>query len=564
MRADARGRILRNLLPLLLVVPVAAGLAGVLLPAFGHLPALGRAGPTLAVFVELFGQPGLAASLLLALLPALLVPALALLLVLLALAAGAGWERGGRRGLLAPLLAVPHAATAFALAFLIAPSGFFARLVSPELTGWQQPPDVLVPNDPLGLSLMAGLLLKEVPFLFLVALAVLPACRPAEALRVGAALGHGPVHSFLVGAAPLLYRRIRLPVLAVVVYSASAVDMALILGPELPATLAVRVLRWMNDAELALRFRASAAAMLQLGVTVLALLLWWLGERLAAALLARRLARGGALLPEWAGPVAGWACALLFATVWLGLAVLLLWAVAGVWRFPDAWPASLTWDTLARAMAAAGEPLLRTLLLGLAAAGLALVAVVLHLVAEGRPAGGRGLALRDGWLLLPLLVPEVAFLFGLQVWLLLLGARPDFASVLLGHLLLVTPYVYLALAPPWRALDRRHEAVAAALGASPLRCLLAVRLPLLAAPLLTAFAIGFSVSVALYLPTLVLGAGRVPTITTETVALAAGSDRRLTGALALLQAGLPLAVFLLALLLPRLLFRHRRGMRGFA
>ena len=46
---------------------------------------------------------------------------------------------------------VPHAAAAFGLAFLIAPSGLIARLLSPELTGWERPPDLLIVNDPLGL-----------------------------------------------------------------------------------------------------------------------------------------------------------------------------------------------------------------------------------------------------------------------------------------------------------------------------------------------------------------------------------------------------------------------------
>jgi putative thiamine transport system permease protein len=46
------------------------------------------------------------------------------------------------RRLVAPLLSVPHAAAAVGLAFLIAPSGFLFRLISPDLTGWERPPDL--------------------------------------------------------------------------------------------------------------------------------------------------------------------------------------------------------------------------------------------------------------------------------------------------------------------------------------------------------------------------------------------------------------------------------------
>ncbi len=44
--------------------------------------------------------------------------------------------------------------------------------------------------------------------------------------------------------------------------------------------------------------------------------------------------------------------------------------------------------------------------------------------------------------------------------------------------------------------------------------------------------------------------------------LASGSDRRLVGALATLQAVLPLAGFVLAVAIPAMVWRHRAGMRG--
>ena len=63
-----------------------------------------------------------------------------------------------------PLLAVPHLALAVGLAFLIAPSGWLVRLIAPWPAGWHTPPDVLLVQDPLGLALTFGLVLKETPF----------------------------------------------------------------------------------------------------------------------------------------------------------------------------------------------------------------------------------------------------------------------------------------------------------------------------------------------------------------------------------------------------------------
>jgi len=125
----------------------------------------------------------------------------------------------------------------------------------------------------------------------------------------------------------------------------------------------------------------------------------------------------------------------------------------------------------------------------------------------------------------------------------------------------VLPYVFLSLADPWRALDRRYEIIATALGRSRLIVLFTIRLPMLIRPILTASAVGFGVSVGQYLPTLLIGEGRLQTITTEAVALASGNNRRVIGVYALLQTLLPLIAFSLAAFLPALLHRNRRDMR---
>jgi putative thiamine transport system permease protein len=80
-------------------------------------------------------------------------------------------------------------------------------------------------------------------------------------------------------------------------------------------------------------------------------------------------------------------------------------------------------------------------------------------------------------------------------------------------------------------------------------------------PVLVAAAVGFAVSVGQYLPTLLVGAGRIATLTTDAVALASGGDRRAIGVYALAQTLAALAPFLLALLLPRVIWRNRAGVR---
>jgi putative thiamine transport system permease protein len=148
---------------------------------------------------------------------------------------------------------------------------------------------------------------------------------------------------------------------------------------------------------------------------------------------------------------------------------------------------------------------------------------------------------------LPLLVPQIGFLFGLQVLLVRLGLDATLAGVVWAHLAFVLPYTVLMLRAPYLALDARHVAASLSLGGSPARTFWRVKLPLLLRPLAIALAVGFSVSVAQYLPTLFSGAGRYPTLTTEALALATGGDRRLAAVAALLLALLPLLAMATAL-----------------
>lgn len=542
----------------LLVVPVTAGLGLVLLPAFGYLPVLGSEQANLSAWQLLFSQPGLGRSIIISLTSGLFSTALSLLVVVLFLAASQGtWLDRGLRRLVSPLLAVPHAAIAFGFAFLIAPSGLLARLLSPWPSGWETPPDALIINDPWGLSLTFGLVLKEAPFLLLMSLAALPQLQPEKRLRLARSLGYAPSVAWLKVVLPSLYPLIRLPIYAVIAYATSVVDMALILGPRLPPTLSVSILGWFNDPDITRRFMASAAAVLQLGVTLAALLAWWLLEQLTQRLSGRWLTNGerqrGATLIAFAGR-AGFALVSLAALT--ALVGLVLFSIAGFWRFPELLPQTFTFAHWQRSASALTTPLYNTALIAVLSTGLAALLVVATLENEQqqkrRPA-------RSLWLLyLPLLVPQIAFLYGLVVAAERLGIRPQLALVVAGHLLFVLPYVYLSLAEAYRRLDPRWLHIAQSLGVSRRRAFWRVRLPLLLAPLLTAVAVGLAVSIGQYLPTQLLGAGRVSTVTTDAVALASGGNRRLIGVWAIVQAILPLFGFMAAILLPRWLGASRR------
>lgn len=554
-------RLLPALTVLAMLGPVIAGLWGTVLPAFGHMPAAGQVGTSLDPFRELLDWAGLSAAVRLSISTGFIATSVSLAIVALIVA---GWS--GTRAfralerLLSPLLSVPHAAAAFGLAFLIAPSGWIARLVSPGVTGWDRPPDVLILQDPLGLSMIAGLVIKEVPFLLLMTIAAMGQAQQHRSILVAQSLGYGRVMGWLKTVFPRIYVQIRLPVLVVLAYSMSVVDVALILGPTTPPTLSVQIVKWMNDPDLAMRLTAAAAALLQLGLVIGALIVWWLGEKAVARFGGLWIASGrrgqsdGAL--RGMSIVLGGVSAI---AIGFGILGLLVWSFAGFWSFPNVLPDAFSLRSWSRHGPDASATLGETFLVAGIAVTLALALVLGCLEAEHR--SGRSLSKRGLWLLyLPLLVPQTAFLPGLQTLLLNVGADIGRIPVIFAHLVFVLPYVFLSLGDSWRSWDTRYATVASALGCNPTAVFWKIRVPMLTRPILTAIAVGIAVSVGQYLATLLIGGGRVATLTTEAVALASGGDRRAIGVYGLMQTFAALVPFTLALLIPAVLWRNRRGM----
>jgi putative thiamine transport system permease protein len=546
----------------LFLAPIAAGLIGTLLPAFGYLPALGATTLSLEPWRTLLAWPGFATALRLSMTIGIgaSVGALGLAIGFCALAQDRAWLRRCER-LLAPLLASPHAAMAIGFAFLIAPSGWLVRLISLAFTGWLRPPVWLVTvQDSFGLACIGGLLLKETPYLVLMILAALTQVPVRPMLASARAMGYRGATAWLKVVLPVVYPQIRLPVYAVLAFSLSVVDVSLILGPSDPPPLAVLAARWFADYDLSLYGPAAAAATLQLLLVVLCIGVWRSGEIIAAWLGRHWIERGGRAGVVGPVIVGGGTIAMTGGVLgFLCLAGMALWSVAQVWRFPDALPSRwslATWTDHAGSVVASATQTMEI------AALAALVALVLTLAClENEQRRGLRPGVNALWLLyLPLLVPQIAFLFGVQIVLVRLDLDGRLLAVVWAHLLFVLPYVFLSLADPFRALDPRYARSAAGLGVGRARVFWRLKLPMLLRPVLVAFAVGFSISVGQYLPTLFAGAGRIATLTTDAVTLASGADRRVVGAFAFLQSVLPLIIYGTALAIPRLVFRHRRGL----
>jgi putative thiamine transport system permease protein len=544
-----------------ILVPVLVGLGETIWAAFGILPAIGRHTLSLEAWQQLFELPGLVTSLRLSLVSGFGATLVSLMLALF----GSAWVyhtskkesslsklKPFSQAILVPILAAPHAAIAIGLAFLLAPSGWLARLFSPWLTAWDLPPNLATVQDLWGLSLTLGLIIKELPFLWLVSLVALKQIDVSRQLNLTKSMGYSHAAAWCKIIVPQLYPLIRLPVFVVLVYALSTVDMAQLLGPNNPPTLALATMRWYNDTNVQLLLPASAASVL-LGLLIAASVLLWEVVVRTVIFTNKIMIRSGDRTGKYS-LFTGVLTTALPITVILGLLsllVLALWSITWRWSFPDALPTSWSYNYWLQLITHVPLALQHSLIVALISSGLALTLAVAWLEVQDR-FGGHVYKLTLWFIYLPLLVPQMAFLYGLKVGFLRLGLNGSMMTVIWAHLLFVFPYTMLSLVDSWRALDKRYLQVATSLGRSSWSCFWRIKLSLLLRPLLLAWAIGIAVSISQYLPTLMIGAGRVESLTIEAVSLASGADRRLVGVYGLLQALVPLLAYSFALLLPRL------------
>ncbi|MCC5880834.1 MAG: hypothetical protein JJU03_13180 [Idiomarina sp.] len=495
----------------------------------------------LSALVEFAQRPSLLHSIGITLLLALL-PTMAALYVAIFFVAGRRpptW--------IAPLLAMPHVAFAVGMSFILVSDGWLSRLL----------PMVNLPIADKSLTLtLLVLFFKELPFLLLMAAVVMQQLPTRAWYLSGASLGYSRWQTFTRVVLPAALPRLRLPLIAVAVYALAVVDVVSVVGPNLPAPLALRAFNWQQQFAGQSQAFAILAQWLLLMLTLAAVLLVIAHER-ALVWWARRLASQGPGLPGKARKRLQQAGQALASTLTVTTAVLtlfallsmLLWSVAQSWP-GDAWrPQQLTlahwrWE---------GDYVLDAIQasLGLALVSASVGLVLSVLVLELQVRVGRYLPV---WLpLLPILLPQLPMVIGWQLGISYFNLPVGWLWVAWSHTMFCFAYAYLMLNRDYLAFDSRWLLVAASVQKSPLQAFVSIKLRMLAGPLIFAWAVAFSVSILQYVPTVLLGAGRVVTITMEATAYGSGFERSLAALYALGQVSLPALVFVFAVVVNRIL-----------
>ena len=395
----------------------------------------------------LFADPQLPQALLATLVSTTIAAVGALLIALLVIVAlwpGPKWQRMCAR--LPWLLAIPHVAFATSALLLFADGGLL----------YDYFPYFTPPMDRFGIGLGLTLAVKESAFLLWILAAVLSEKWLLQQVIVLDSLGYSRWQCLNWLLLPSVAPALAMAMLAIVAWSLSVVDVAIILGPGNPPTLAVISWQWLTQGDIDQQTKGALASlllMLLLAAYVLLSYLLWRSWRRTIPRVDGVRKPATPLLPGNTLaiflPLTGVLCVVLLAILadqstlvatFIALLLLLLWLEWGPQR-------------------------------------------------------------RQLWLWF---LPLVAGQYTLALWLNLDGS---WTAVVWGHLLWVMPWMLFILQPAWQRIDSRLILIAQTLSWSRAKIFFYVKCPLMLRPTLIAFAVGFSVSIAQYMPNAVAGRG---------------------------------------------------------
>lgn len=215
---------------------------------------------SLANWQALFTDPQLPQALLATVVSVFIAAAGALfiaLTIVVALWPGLRWRRLSTR--LPWLLAIPHVAFASAALLLFAEGGLL----------WHALPFLSPAIDRYGIGLGVTLAVKESAFVLWILSILLSEKRLAQQIIVLDSLGYNRRQTLCWLILPTIAPALGAVMLAVVAWTISAVDVAIILGPGNPPTLAVLSWQWLSQGDSEQQIKGALASLLLLALLAL-------------------------------------------------------------------------------------------------------------------------------------------------------------------------------------------------------------------------------------------------------------------------------------------------------
>ena len=532
------------LLLILLGVPLFFGLYYSFLPAFGYAPYLNKNTFTLDYFLYILNQKKFFHSLLLSFYTGFFSTLTSWFLLFLF---GAFfyqtrfWKIFEKN--LSIFLAYPHLAFGVGLALLFAPSGIFSHLLG-IFFDWKTPPNWIGVPDPYGFSLYAGLVVREVPFLIFLMIGVLNR-GPNKMYYLNSILfGYSRLKTWQNVIWPQISKKLYVPLIIVMVYGLSCVDLSLILGPNLPPTFSIFIFELIKDPNLENRLLASVCIILLLFLIILSILIFFSFEKVYNYLVKKNQINGSRSFPIFIEKslfyFISFVLFFFYILFFLAIFINLIWSFVKNWKYPSLIP---NWTLKYWLSNSWHQVFIDTFILGLISSFIALF--LSFCILELLKATSKKMKNRvNSFLFIPFFIPEISLIFGIYILFIYLNLNSSYFGLLWVHLIFVFPYLYLSLQSIYNNFEERYWQTSLLLGKSKIKTFFKIKLPILILPIFFSFAIGFSVSINQYLTTLFIGEGRFSTLTTEAIIFSSGGNRRILGVYITLQTFLTFLIFL--------------------
>lgn len=248
----------------------------------------------------------------------------------------------------------------------------------------------------------------------------------------------------------------------------------------------------------------------------------------------------------------------------LPIAIIVVWAFANSWPWPDLLPQDFTLRGIEQALSGRQNMGLDTLGLSVLIAcvvgalstliGALAARATTHFVWKGR-------TIFEFANFLPFLIPTTVFAMGIQVVFLRIGIGRTIGGVILAHTIVALPYAVTLMVEITKAAGTSSEDAARTLGANHWQMLHNVTVPQLLPGILSSFSMCYIISFSQYFLTLLVGGGRVNTFVLVLFPYLTGGDRTIACAYSLVFLAVTFAVFLIfELLLRKLRVEEDRGL----
>lgn len=231
----------------------------------------------------------------------------------------------------------------------------------------------------------------------------------------------------------------------------------------------------------------------------------------------------------------------------LPLVVVVAWAFSSAWPWPNLLPQSFSDRGVIELFVSSknlGEIILLSVGISL---GVALLSTVFAAMAARALVLHRffGKELFRFSTVLPFLIPATVFAMGIQVVFIYVGLANTILGVIIAHTIIALPYAIMIMSEVTLAAGKNLEQQARVSGASPLKALLHVQIPLLLPGLLSAASLSYILSFSQYFLTLLIGGGAVRTFSLVMFPYLASGDRTIASAYGVVFMVVTLGVFFL-------------------